>query len=375
MRAVRIWLWVGVVMVLIQVMLGGITRLTESGLSIVEWNVVMGSFPPTSDAAWQQEFEKYQQSAQFEKVNTDFTVQEFKQIFWWEFIHRLWARLIGFVFLFPFIWFLFKKYFSRDWVKKLLIVFVLGGLQGFVGWIMVASGLDGDPWVDPSKLTIHLLLALMVYVYLIWLALSWQDKNLRPKNVALFNGMRWITVFVFIQIGLGGLMAGTDAGRIYTTWPLMQGQLAPEGAFSGLLTADKLVALTPEINRVKVDRCRGVAAQPAASPKYSIQMSEPCDRDVYPLANGIVPIVKTFPVFDSVIVPTSFFPATLTEATYSSPGVQLWAMLQVMPSPSPVNGSQTAPVPGSARETFQTAKISFLPMRRPFCKPPVCMPT
>jgi cytochrome c oxidase assembly protein subunit 15 len=248
MRAVRIWLWVGVVMVLIQVMLGGITRLTESGLSIVEWNVVMGSFPPTSDAAWQQEFEKYQQSAQFEKVNTDFTVQEFKQIFWWEFIHRLWARLIGFVFLFPFIWFLFKKYFSRDWVKKLLIVFVLGGLQGFVGWIMVASGLDGDPWVDPSKLTIHLLLALMVYVYLIWLALSWQDKNLRPKNVALFNGMRWITVFVFIQIGLGGLMAGTDAGRIYTTWPLMQGRFAPEGAFSGLLTADKLVALTPEIN-------------------------------------------------------------------------------------------------------------------------------
>lgn len=248
MANVRIWLWTGVIMVLVQVMLGGITRLTESGLSIVEWDVVMGSFPPTSEQGWQTEFDKYQQTAQFEKVNTDFTVQDFKRIFWWEFIHRLWARLIGFVFLIPFIWFLYKKYFNNSWKKKLLGVFILGGLQGFVGWVMVASGLDGDPWVDPSKLTIHLLLALTVYVYLIWLALSWQDNAVRTGSVATYSGMRWVTILVFIQIGLGGLMAGTDAGRVYTTWPLMNGNVLPEGAFSGMFSAQKLVELTPEIN-------------------------------------------------------------------------------------------------------------------------------
>ena len=248
MRAVRLWLWVGVFMVLIQVMLGGITRLTESGLSIVEWDVVMGSFPPTSTEAWQAEFDKYQQTAQFEKVNTDFSVNDFKRIYWWEFIHRVWARLIGFVFLFPFIWFLYKKYFNRSWIKKLLFVFVLGGLQGFVGWVMVASGLDGDPWVDPSKLTIHLLLALTVYVYLIWLALDWHQKVSSSGEIRLHKQLLIIFTLVFIQIGLGGLMAGTDAGRLFTTWPLMNGRLVPDQAFAQVMSAEKLVALAPEIN-------------------------------------------------------------------------------------------------------------------------------
>jgi len=250
MRAVRIWLWTGVVMVLIQVMVGGITRLTESGLSIVEWDVVMGSFPPTSPAGWQSEFEKYQQTAQYEKVNTDFTVQDFKRIYWWEFIHRLWARLIGFVFLFPFLYFWWKKQFDKIWIRRLLLVFVLGGLQGFVGWIMVASGLDGDPWVDPSKLTIHLLLALTVFMYLIWLALSWKDTSVRTGDAPVHRWMRWIIVLIFIQIGLGGLMAGTDAGRVYTTKPLMNGRIAPEGAFAQMGNAEKLVEMVPEINFV-----------------------------------------------------------------------------------------------------------------------------
>lgn len=250
MRAVRIWLWTGVSMVLIQVMLGGITRLTESGLSIVEWDVVMGSFPPTSQDAWQSEFDKYQQTAQFEKVNTDFTVQDFKRIYWWEFIHRLWARLIGFVFLFPFLYFWWKKQFDHTWMRRLLLVFILGGLQGFVGWIMVASGLDGDPWVDPSKLTIHLLLALTVYLYLIWLALSWKDNAVRVGDASTYRWMRWIVPLIFVQIGLGGLMAGTDAGRVYTTWPLMNGRLAPEGMLAEIGAADKLVEMVPAINFV-----------------------------------------------------------------------------------------------------------------------------
>ncbi|HMZ89978.1 MAG TPA: COX15/CtaA family protein [Chitinophagales bacterium] len=246
MRNVRIWLWTGVVMILIQVMLGGITRLTESGLSIVEWDVVMGSMPPTSQSAWEEEFAKYQQTAQFEKVNTDFTVSDFKRIYWWEFIHRLWARTLGFVFLIPFIWFWIKKQLNASWKKKLIFVFVLGGLQGFVGWVMVASGLDGDPWVDPSKLTIHLLLALTLYMYLIWLAQDTFGK-IAHKPIAKGN-MNWITALIFIQIGLGGIMAGTDAGRLFNTWPLMNGAFLPDGAFSNLSQAEKLTQLTTEIN-------------------------------------------------------------------------------------------------------------------------------
>lgn len=248
MKTVRVWLWVGVFMVLVQVMVGGITRLTESGLSITEWDVVMGSLPPTSEAAWQAEFELYKQSAQFEKVNTDFTVNQFKSIYWWEFIHRLWARLIGMVFLFPFIYFLIKKKFDGNWIKKLLVVFLLGGLQAFVGWVMVASGLDGDPWVDPSKLTIHLMLALGVFMYLIWLALSYRQKPLIANHPTANKGIKWVLGLLLIQIALGGLMAGTDAARIYNTYPLMNGAFMPSGAFSNLSGAEKLVALTPEIN-------------------------------------------------------------------------------------------------------------------------------
>ena len=248
MKSVRIWLWIGVVMVIIQVMLGGITRLTESGLSITEWDVVMGSKPPTTDAAWQAEFELYRKSAQFEKVNSDFTIEQFKSIYWWEFIHRLWARLIGFVFLFPFLFFLIKKKFNGSWIKKLLLIFVLGGLQGFVGWVMVASGLDGDPWVDPSKLTIHLMLALFVYMYLIWLALSYNQTPVTTNDSAAHRSIKWVLILILIQIALGGLMAGTDAGRIYNTYPLMNGRVMPEGAFSNLAEANKLVALTGEIN-------------------------------------------------------------------------------------------------------------------------------
>ncbi len=248
MKSVRIWLWVGVLMVLVQVMLGGITRLTESGLSITEWDVVMGSMPPTSEADWQAEFELYRQSAQFEKINTEFTVNQFKNIYWWEFIHRLWARIIGMVFLFPFIYFVLKKKFNGSWIRKLLVVFVLGGLQGFVGWVMVASGLDGDPWVDPSKLTIHLLLALIVFMYLIWLALAYRKKDITTYHPTANKGIKWVLALILIQIALGGLMAGTDAARIYNTYPLMNGEFIPEGAFNNLGSAEKLVALTPEIN-------------------------------------------------------------------------------------------------------------------------------
>ncbi len=248
MRSVRIWLWTGVIMVLIQVMIGGITRLTESGLSITEWDVVMGSTPPKNDLEWNKEFDLYKNSAQYQKINADFTLEQFKQIYWWEFIHRLWARLIGFVFIIPFIYFLFKKKFNADWIKKLLVIFLLGGLQGFVGWVMVASGLEGDPWVDPSKLTIHLLLALIVFMYLIWLALSYHEKDIVSDHPIANKSIQWVIVLVLIQITIGGLMAGTDAGRLYNTWPLMNGQFIPGGSFQHVLNAEKLTELSTEIN-------------------------------------------------------------------------------------------------------------------------------
>ncbi|MEZ5014363.1 MAG: COX15/CtaA family protein [Chitinophagales bacterium] len=248
MRAVKIWLWTGVIMVLVQVALGGITRLTESGLSITEWDVLMGSMPPMNAGQWDAEFEHYKSSAQFEKVNSDFTVEQFKHIYWWEYIHRLWARLIGFVFLIPFIVFLLQKKLARDLKWKLVLVLFLGGLQGFVGWVMVASGLDGDPWVDPSKLTIHLLLALLVYIYLLWLVFSIGDHSKTADHPATHKATKWVFGLVLFQIALGGLMAGTDAGMVYKTWPLMSGRFIPEGAFTHLGSADKLVQLTTEIN-------------------------------------------------------------------------------------------------------------------------------
>jgi len=235
-------------MVLIQVMIGGITRLTESGLSITEWDVVMGSLPPGNDAAWDKEFQLYQSSAQYVKINSDFSIEQFKKIYWWEFIHRNWARLISFVFLIPFIYFLIKKKFNSAWIKKLLVVFIFGGLQGFVGWIMVASGLEGDPWVDPSKLTIHLMLALILFMYLIWLALSYRETPVVSDHPLANRSIKWIIVLILIQIILGGFMAGTDAGRLYNTYPLMNGKILPEGAFQGIFSADKLVALSTEIN-------------------------------------------------------------------------------------------------------------------------------
>ncbi|MBK7108169.1 MAG: COX15/CtaA family protein [Bacteroidetes bacterium] len=139
MRAVKIWLWVGVFMVFIQVLIGGITRLTGSGLSITEWSVIMGAVPPTNAAQWNDAFEQYTQFPQYQLVNQHFTLSEFKNIFWWEYLHRNWARLIGLVFLFPFIWFWIRKTIDRTWKNKLWIVFLLGGLQGLMGWIKVAS--------------------------------------------------------------------------------------------------------------------------------------------------------------------------------------------------------------------------------------------
>ncbi|MBC8172910.1 MAG: COX15/CtaA family protein [Chitinophagales bacterium] len=231
MKAVRIWLWIGIIMTLIQVILGGITRLTGSGLSITEWDVIMGAIPPINISQWNEAFEKYKQFPQYNLVNQHMDLQGFKNIFWWEYLHRNWARLIGIVFLLPFIYFLVKKKLQPPLIRKLIIVFLLGAVQGLVGWIMVASGLKDKPWVSPYNLTIHLLLALFTYCYLLWIVFTLRNNKVEADHPVANRGIKWIIGLVLVQIIFGGFMAGTKAGLTYPTYPLMDGKIFPSNFF------------------------------------------------------------------------------------------------------------------------------------------------
>ncbi len=248
MKSVRWWLWTGVFMVLVQVMIGGITRLTGSGLSITEWDVLMGTLPPMHAEDWQEAFELYKQFPQYELVNSEMDLQGFKSIFWWEYIHRNWARLIGLVFLFPFLYFLYRKMIPQGFTRPLLLVFLLGGVQGFFGWIMVASGLIDKPWVSPYNLTLHLSMALLLFLYLIWLALSLRKKPVIADHPVANKGIKWVLALVVFQIILGGFMAGTKAGLLYNSWPLMDGQFLPAKAFSGGSVFAAVLENTTSIN-------------------------------------------------------------------------------------------------------------------------------
>ena len=172
-RLISRWLWIGVFMIIIQVVLGGITRLTESGLSITEWKPITGALPPMGDAAWQIEFEKYRGTDQFKYVHQHFSMSEFKFIFFWEWFHRLWARFMGLVFVAGFLYFIVKKKFTKKLIAPMVILFILGGIQGAIGWIMVSSGLVPEKYfVGHIELTSHLIAALILLVYTCWFALS-----------------------------------------------------------------------------------------------------------------------------------------------------------------------------------------------------------
>ncbi len=195
-RAVAAWLMTGVFMLLVQVILGGVTRLTGSGLSITEWNVFTGTLPPLSENQWIIEFDKYRQTPQYHLINTDFGISDFKFIYFWEWFHRLWARAIGVVFIIGFFWFLRKKQLKREMIRPFIILFLLGALQGAVGWIMVASGLTGDAiYVQPTKLALHFVFALCLVAYTFWFALElripagqvMQDPRIRKWSVAIVS--------------------------------------------------------------------------------------------------------------------------------------------------------------------------------------------
>ncbi len=228
-RPVAIWLLVGVFMIIVQIILGGITRLTDSGLSITEWKPILGSLPPMNEQQWQEAFEKYKQIAQFKQMHAYFTLENFKSIFFWEWFHRNWGRLIGIVFLVPFLVFLAQRRFHKGIVRPLVILFLLGGLQGLIGWIMVASGLnDEDLYVSHIRLMIHFLTAMGLLVYTFWFAL----QLLLPERFA--NGpvkgralLTTVLVLLVVQLAYGAFMAGLKAAPAAPTWPDINGSYLP----------------------------------------------------------------------------------------------------------------------------------------------------
>ncbi|MHA4843143.1 COX15/CtaA family protein [Flavitalea antarctica] len=228
-KAVATWIYIGVVMLLIQVILGGITRLTGSGLSITEWNVVTGTLPPFSESAWLQEFEKYKATPQFRLLNMDFTLSDFKYIFFWEWFHRFWARLIGVVFIAGFIYLVARRHLRKDMYFPLLILFLLGALQGAVGWIMVASGLTGDAlYVKPTRLALHFVFAMVLISYAFWFALQLSvPERQRFAVPRLKNGVLVILGILFFQLIYGALMAGHKAATAAPTWPDINGYFVP----------------------------------------------------------------------------------------------------------------------------------------------------
>lgn len=229
-RAVAIWLYSVACMVMVMIVLGGVTRLTGSGLSIMEWAPVSGILPPLNQADWERLYRLYQQIPQYALVNQGFGLGGFKQIFWLEWVHRLWGRLIGFAFLAPLIWFWARGRIESRLRPRLVLLFILGGLQGAVGWFMVASGFEADSTaVSPARLVTHLALALVLYVALVWTGLTvLQPTPPRPAASRLLHSMAWLCcASVALTMLAGGFVAGTHAGLDYNTFPLMDGHIVP----------------------------------------------------------------------------------------------------------------------------------------------------
>lgn len=237
-RPVAIWLFVVAAFVLAMIVVGGATRLTDSGLSITEWRPVTGAIPPLSQADWQAEFARYQKIPQYAQVNAGMSLADFKTIYWWEWSHRLLGRLTGLVFLLPFVWFALRRELPRRLFIRLGLIFLLGAAQGAVGWWMVASGLSGRISVAPERLMVHLGLAFALLGALVWTALDcWAGAARQTLPSPWGRRAAWLIGLIYLQILLGALVAGNDAGRIYNDWPLMNGALVPDDYWAGGLWA------------------------------------------------------------------------------------------------------------------------------------------
>lgn len=227
MAAVRLWLWSVAGLVFLMVIVGGATRLTESGLSITEWRVITGTLPPLSEAAWLVEFEKYKQIPQYGQLFPTMTLPEFKVIYYWEWGHRLLGRILGFAFALPLAWFWWTGRVSGNLRWKLLGLLALGGLQGAVGWWMVASGLSQRTEVAPERLAVHLTLASITFIALVTIAMGLARKAAEAEGAMLRRAAGWLVAFILFQIALGAFVAGSRAGLTYNTWPLMDGSFMP----------------------------------------------------------------------------------------------------------------------------------------------------
>jgi len=240
-RAIRVWLHMLLILVALMIVIGGLTRLTDSGLSITEWKPVTGAVPPLNDAAWAEAFAKYQQTPEFALVNKTMTIAGFKSIYWWEWGHRQLGRLIGLVWAVGFLWFLARRQIPAGWTGRLVLIGGLGGVQGAVGWWMVSSGLTGR-MVDVAsyRLALHLGLAFIIMGLIAWYSqhLKRDQRDLiqarRNREAGLTRLTGWLVALVFAQILLGALVAGIDAGRGYIDWPLMNGQFLPSESFDYL---------------------------------------------------------------------------------------------------------------------------------------------
>lgn len=226
-RAIALWLVVCAAMIFLMVMIGGITRLTESGLSITEWQPIDGVLPPLSLTQWQEAFARYQAIPQFHAIHAGMTLGQFKGIYFWEYLHRLWGRLIGIVFLLPFLWFLVRGRIGRALWPKLALLFVLGGLQGALGWFMVESGLAHRIEVSQYRLAAHLFAAIVIYGAILWIAFDLLDPKRAAAGKGIRSALNLVLALVAVTLIAGAFVAGLRGGSIYNTFPLMGGAFAP----------------------------------------------------------------------------------------------------------------------------------------------------
>jgi cytochrome c oxidase assembly protein subunit 15 len=221
-QPIIIWLLIGCFLIFLMVVIGGITRLTNSGLSMVDWKLIMGMVPPLNEQEWLETFNKYKQYPEYQQVNFMFTLEEFKSIFFWEYLHRLIGRLIGLIFIIPFFYFLIKRKLSKKLLQQCLLILLMGGFQGFLGWWMVKSGLVNDPDVSHYRLAIHLIAAFLTFAYTFWVALGLIYSNKENQDIPLIRkGLFLLFVLTILQIIYGAFVAGLNAGFVFNTWPFM----------------------------------------------------------------------------------------------------------------------------------------------------------
>lgn len=237
-KPIAYWLFLGVFMLMIQVLLGGITRLTGSGLSITEWKPILGALPPFNEHDWQIAFAKYKAIAQYQYLNSDFSMSDFKFIYFWEWFHRNWARFIGIAFIIPFFWFWYRKMLTRSMLMPLLTLFLLGAAQGFIGWIMVASGLNAENlYVSHIRLAIHFISAMVLIGATYWYGLQiFIQPSQRSPHKSLYQFTLLLLILLVIQLIYGAFMAGMKAATVAPTWPLINGDFIPPSFFTVHIT-------------------------------------------------------------------------------------------------------------------------------------------